>query len=119
MSEIAIVIPSISTSTPSYFYPDSVAVKKTGYGSSARPLSGVPLEIVRGKRTESITLTFSALNLAEYEFFLYVWENNLLIDLHSRLPSIDHEDCFVPIDGFGLAPKAMDVFEGTVTILVP
>ena len=116
--ELAITILSLGASYISFIYPDSAKEKRTGYGSSSRSLSGKPFEVVRGKRVESITLSYSKMTIDEYDMLKYLWDNGLFFDVTSYVPKYSLSTCFIPIDGFGLTPGQADTYEGTVTVVV-
>jgi hypothetical protein len=116
--ELAISILSLGTSYISFIRPDDAKEKVMGYGSFSRSLSGKPFEIVRGKRTESITLSYSKMTLDEYDMLRYIWDNGLYFNLESYVPRYSHVSCFIPIDGFGITPGQADTYQGTITIVV-
>jgi len=116
--EIVITLTSIGATATSVLDPDTYKEKMTGYGASARSMSGKPMEIVRGKRVESATLSYSSMKAEEYEMLKYVWENGLPFDLDCYVPKINLDSCFIPIDGFGLSSSVADTYEGSLTVVV-
>jgi hypothetical protein len=116
--EMVITITSISSTATSVVNPDTYKESRKGYGTFTRSMSGKPMEIVRGKRVESITLSYSAMSMEEYEMLKYVWDNSLYFKLQSYVPKVDFNACFIPIDGFNLSPGIADKYEGSVNIVV-
>ncbi len=117
MNEIAIKIVDL-TSPTSFFHPSSIDAKYAGFGSKARTLSGKPLEIVRGKRLDSIVLKFENVDLGDFEYFKMIWENGYLCDIECYMPKISAINCFIEYDGFGLSISGPDKYSGDVVFLV-
>lgn len=117
MNEIAITITTLS-SVISYFYPSEIIVKYAGHGSKARTLSGKPLEIVRGKRLDSITIKFENAELDDFEYFKLIWDGGHSCTITSYMPQISATACFIELDGFGLSLSKLDKYSGEITFLV-
>lgn len=118
MNEIAIIITSLGATDVSYFYPSEIISKYSGFGSKARTLSGKPLEIVRGKRLDSVTLKFTDMDFSDYEYFRTIWQNSYYVTLASKMPSVSATSCFIEFDGFNLTTSVNNKYAGEITFLV-
>lgn len=118
MNEIAVTVTGISSSSVSYFYPSEIIQKYSGFGSKARTLSGKPLEIVRAKRLDSITLKFQDLDISEYEYFRTIWTSGYACTLSSYMPSVYATGCFIELDGFNLVTSRNEKYSGEIVFLV-
>lgn len=109
----------------SYIYPETIGLEYTGYGTKIRTLSGIPKEIIRGKRLDKIILSFDSIPRSDYEYFLYMWQNSEQFYMYCAFPDFtsilnnpSDKLCSIELDGFQLEHTGDDMFSGKIVILV-
>lgn len=113
------IVIKVSDGDSSFMYPDIVEPNYVGFGSSSRSLSGKPFEIVRGKRLDSVSISFNSLSNESYEFLLYLWQYNISFQLISAIPQISETNCFISLNGFNLKKSLLDSYSGSIEIMIP
>lgn len=120
MIEVMLVVSGYSYYN--YVYPSDVSVEYAGHGSKQTTLSGLPKEIVRAKRLQSITLKFDKVSRSEYEYVLDLWQNSYQLLLYCEMPELtsllNGKYVTIPLDGMKLEHIGGDEFGGSVVFSV-
>ena len=113
-NEIVIIVSGV----PTYLYPSNVKPNHAGFGTKSRSLSGKPFLVVRGKRLDSVSISFDSVKTDTYEYLRYLWENDIVFELRSAIPSISESNCTIDLDGFNMEASIMDSYSGTIEVTV-